>query len=141
MISRELDGLLEAVEREKLGRHLASCEECRAFSRACRSMESAHHSIEEMAPPSTLFPSILAAVSMSSRVERRSRWLGYAIPAAAAAAAVLGFWIGGLMHERIAPRSAGETDVLELGVFDEYPPGSFGDILAVSEERGADGER
>lgn len=67
-------------------------------------------------------------------------WLRFALPAAAAAVFVLGFWIGSLMHEQYRGEAvstvASGTEALDLEYLDEYPPGSFGYILTTSYEGG-----
>jgi hypothetical protein len=83
----------------------------------------------------------ICAAALESREARAARgWLRFALPAAAAAVFVLGFWVGSLMHERYGGGSASSLASgaagLELEYLDEYPPGSFGDILAASYEGG-----
>ena len=142
MISRELDGAFEAVERERLDLHLAACAGCRRFKELSLAGLSMHRSVKEVEAPPSLAPSILAAVEARRDAEWIHGWLRVAVPAAAAAAAGLGIWVGGLIHESSTPSSTGDhTDVLELRYLDEYPPGSFGDILMASNEGGGDGQR
>jgi len=139
MVSRELDGALDGAGREKLDAHLASCGGCRRFKELSLAGVSAHRSVRDVEPPPSLLPSILAAVEAAPRRRRMSGWLRIAVPAAAAAAAVVGVWMGGLMRETYLPAGAGsQTDVLELTYLDEYPPGSMGDILMVSDGGGGD---
>jgi len=142
MISRELDGAFEAVERERLDLHLAACAGCRRFKELSLAGLSMHRSVKEVEAPPSLAPSILAAVEARRDAGWIHGWLRVGVPAAAAAAAVLGIWVGGLIHESCTPLSTGNhTDVLELGYLDEYPPGSFGDILMASNEGGGNGQR
>jgi hypothetical protein len=64
------------------------------------------------------------------------------VPAAAAAAAVLGIWIGGLIRESYTPKSVeSRADVLELKYLDEFPPGSLSEVLMASNEGGGNGQR
>jgi predicted anti-sigma-YlaC factor YlaD len=142
MISRELDGAVEAVERERLERHLAACAGCRRFKELSLAGLSIHRSVKEANPPPSLVPSILAAVEARRDTEWIHGWLRVAVPAAAAAAAAFGIWVGGLIHESSTPNSTGDhADVLELSYLDEYPPGSLGDILMASNEGGGNGQR
>lgn len=142
MVSRELDGALDGAGREDLDTHLASCAGCRRFRDLSRAGLSVHSSVTEVDPPSSLLPSILAAVEAGPRRGWMHGWLRVAVSTAAAAAVVFGVWIGGLMHESYAPAGAGnQTDVLELTYLDEYPPGSLGDILMTSNGGGGDEQR
>ena len=98
--------------------------------------------MREVAPPPSVLPSILAAVEGRPRRRWAVGWPAFAVAGAAAAAAVIGFWVGGLVHETYNPMTAqSEADVLELTYLDEYPPGSFGDILTASYEGGGDEQR
>jgi predicted anti-sigma-YlaC factor YlaD len=142
MVSRELDGALDGAGTKDLESHLASCEGCRRFRDLSRAGLSMHRSAKEAAPPPSLLPSILAAVEVGPRWGWTGGWLRVAVPAAATAAAVIGVWIGGLMHESYVPATAGsQTDVLELTYLGEYPPGSLGDILMTSNGGGGDEQR
>jgi predicted anti-sigma-YlaC factor YlaD len=142
MVSRELDGALDGAGRADLESHLASCAGCRRFRDLSLAGLSMHRSENEADPPPSLLPSILAAVEVGPRWGWMRGWLRIAVPAAAAAAAVFGVWVGGLMHERYAPARAGNhADVLELTYLDEYPPGSMGDILMTSNGGGGDEQR
>jgi predicted anti-sigma-YlaC factor YlaD len=141
MISRQIDGALDRVERNDLELHLAACAECREFMELSRAVLSVHRSTRELSPPPSLLPSILAAVEIPERARWINGWFRVAVTAAAAATAVLGVWVGGLIRESYAPESApSHLDVLELGYLDEYPPGSFGDILMASNEGGGNGQ-
>jgi hypothetical protein len=142
MVSRELDGALDGAGKKGLDSHLASCAECSRFRDLSLAGLSMHRSVKATDPPLSLLPSILAAVEVGPRRGWMSGWLRIAVPAAAAAAAVLGVWIGGLMHEKYAPARAGDqTDVLELTYLDEYPPGSLGNVLLTSNGGGGDEQR
>ncbi|MCX5752222.1 MAG: zf-HC2 domain-containing protein [Candidatus Krumholzibacteria bacterium] len=142
MVSRQLDGALDGASRADLESHLSSCTGCRRFRDLSLAGLSMHRSVKEADPPRSLFPSILAAVEVGPRWRWNGGWLRAAVPAAAAAAAVLGVWVGGLIHESYAPATAGnQADVLELTYLDEYPPGSMGDILMTSNGGGGDEQR
>jgi len=139
MVSRELDGELEEAVREGLDAHLASCAGCRRFREISLAGLSIHRAARDADPPASLLPSILAAVEVESRRSPMPGWLRLAVPAAAAAAAVTGIWMGGLMHESYTPKSAASgADALELAYLDEFPPGSMGDILVDASEGGED---
>jgi predicted anti-sigma-YlaC factor YlaD len=143
MVSRMLDGELAGAEgKSLLEEHLGSCEECRRFAEISSAGLAIHRSVGTADPPPSLLPSILAAVEVEPRRGWVRGWLRMAVPAFAAAAAVFGFWIGGLMHESFMPaRTESQTDVLELSYLDAYPPGSMGAILMTATEGGGDEER
>ncbi len=140
LISRELDGEAGESERAGIARHVESCGPCAAFRESVRRAASIHRAMPRRAASPRLVASICAA-ALESREARAARgWLRFALPAAAAAVFVLGFWVGSLMHERYGGGSASSLASgaagLELEYLDEYPPGSFGDILAASYEGG-----
>jgi hypothetical protein len=84
----------------------------------------------------------MAAVDASPRKEWRGGWLRLTVSAGAAAAVVLGIWIGGLIRESYTVKSVeSRTDVLELKYLDELPPGSISEILMASNEGGGNGQR
>jgi predicted anti-sigma-YlaC factor YlaD len=143
MVSRMLDGELAGTESKNLlEEHLESCEECRRFAEISSAGLAIHRSAREADPPLSLLTSILAAVEVEPRRGWMRGWLRMAVPAAAAAAAVFGIWIGALMHESFVPaRAESQTDVLELSYLDAYPPGSMGAILMTSSEGGGDEQR
>lgn len=139
MISRELDGAAAAFEKAEVERHIASCNSCASFLRTSRAAFAVHRSFAEVAPPISLLPSILAAVEARPKAGFIPGRLRFAMSAAAIAAAVLGFWIGGMVHESYVPKStASAEDILGLDYLDEYPPGSFGNILMASNRGGED---
>ncbi|MDD4857931.1 MAG: zf-HC2 domain-containing protein [Candidatus Krumholzibacteria bacterium] len=141
MISRRLDGAIDSAALEELESHLASCEKCRRFEKLSLSGLSMHRTARELDPPPSLLPSILEAVEARRREGWVGEWLRFAVPAATAAAVVLGVWIGGLIRESYVSKvTQNQTDVLELKYLDEYPPGSFGYILMASSEGGGDGQ-
>jgi predicted anti-sigma-YlaC factor YlaD len=140
LISREIDGEAAGADRAGFDRHLGSCAYCASFRDSARRANAVHRAIPERAPSPRLVASILAATVERREIPRTRWWLRIAVPAAAAAVFVLGFWVGSLMHERYGGESAstlaGGAAGLELEYLDEYPPGSFGDILAASYEGG-----
>lgn len=139
MVSRELDGEIDAAGKSDLEGHLASCERCRSFRATSREAFSIHRAAVTAVPPPQLVGSILAAVESRPRMGWIGARLGFAMSAATVAVAALGFWIGAAVHESYVPKVAAiSTDVLELSYLDEYPPGSFGDILTASFEGGGD---
>lgn len=143
-ISREIDGESSVADREELARHIETCSDCRAFSALVRAATAAHRSIPEMSPDPRLVGAIVARASAGRGRVWTHGWLRLAMPAAAAAVFVLGFWIGSMMHEHYrgaattsvaeAGNGAGQLDLEYLG---EYPPGSFGAVLDASYEGGA----
>jgi anti-sigma factor RsiW len=141
IVSRDIDGAIDASERERLERHLGLCPQCLRFREAVLAGSSIHRGIAELSPPPTLIPAIMAAVAARREKGWFRGWLRVAVPAAAAAVVVLGIWIGGLLASHVSPRYAySRTDVLELGYLDEFPPGSVGEILMAS-SGGGDNER
>lgn len=142
VISRELDGRCEGVERERLDAHLASCADCREFRALSLAGLSIHRSVRDVEAPRSLEQSIMAAVEGRRDAGWIHGWLRFGVPAAAAAVAALGIWVGGLIHESSMPLGTEtQSDVLELGFLDDYPPGSVGDILVASNEGGGNGQR
>jgi hypothetical protein len=142
MISRRIDGAIENAECCELDRHLGSCARCRGFAELSMAGLTIHRSVTDVDPPRSLVPSIMAAVEARPGTEWRRGWLRFGVPAAAAAAAVLGIWIGGLIRESYTPKSVeSRADVLELKYLDEFPPGSLSDILRASNDGGGNGQR
>jgi len=137
MISRELDGEIDQSALAELEAHCAACAGCRRFRELSLAGLMIHRSMRDESAPPSLLPSILSAVEASSRTAWMRGWMRFAVPTAAAAAAVLGVWVGGLIHESCGPANAeNHADVLELDYLGEYPPGSFGDVLMASNEGG-----
>ena len=136
IVSRELDGPVDETERASLERHMESCPACRRFREVALAASSMHRRIVEVAPPADLASSIVARAARRRERAWLRGWLRFAIPAAAAAA-VIGVWLGGALTQHLAPSTgSSRTDVLELEYLDEYPPGSMGDLLAVSDGGG-----
>jgi hypothetical protein len=108
------------------------------FREAVRAAAAIHRGMTEISPSPGLVSSILTAVAERRR-ERAwyQGWLRVAVPAAVTAVAVFGFWLGGLLTERLTRSDVqSQTDVLELQYLNEYPPGSVGEILMASNEGG-----
>lgn len=143
VISREVDGESNVADREELARHIESCRDCRAFSALVRSATAAHRSIPEVSPDPRLLGAILARATEKRGFVWSHGWLRLAMPAAAVAVFVLGFWIGSVMHEHYrgattsVANAAGGTGQLDLEYLGECPPGSFGSVLDASYEGGA----
>jgi predicted anti-sigma-YlaC factor YlaD len=138
LISRELDGESTNTSREELKRHLESCDACREFRARVHSMMSIHRLMPETPCSPRLVASILAEAAGKRKASWMHGWLRFAVPAAAAAVFVLGFWIGSLMHDQYESAGvaavASATEGLELEYLDECPPGSFGYLLTASYE-------
>ena len=133
LASREADGALDAAGRERLDRHVASCEECMRFHAAAVGGVLMHRRAAEISPPPYLVSRIMAAATAEPKGARFRGWIKVAFPAAATATAILGMWIGGLLIDRLTPvDTQSPTDVLELQYLNEYPPGSVGEILMAS---------
>jgi len=142
MISRTVDGTIESDEDTDLNRHLEVCARCRRFADISLLGLTLHRSMRQFDPPPSMVNSIMAAVDASPRKEWRGGWLRLTVSAGAAAAVVLGIWIGGLIRESYTVKSVeSRTDVLELKYLDELPPGSLSEILMASNEGGGNGQR
>ena len=140
LISREMDGEAREAERAGIARHVESCASCAAFRDSALRAASIHRTMPQKALNPIIVASICATALEPREVRAGRGWLRFALPAAAAAVFVLGFWVGSLMHEQYGGESASTlasgSAGLELEYLDEYPPGSFGDILAASYEGG-----
>jgi anti-sigma factor RsiW len=142
LISREVDGALDGTGLRSVEQHCAGCAACRRFRDLLAAALSAHRSVREVEPPATLEWRILSAAEPPPRASWVRGWARLVVPAAAAASAAFGLWIGGLIRESYTPSIAGgNADVLELSYLDEYPPDSFGYLLTASNEGGRDVER
>jgi anti-sigma factor RsiW len=139
LISRMIDGECDDVERESVDVHLRECERCRAFFASMRDVNALHRGLGETSPPLTLTARVMAAVEQP---ERRSRFAGLmraAVPVAAAAVLILGFYAGSCLVALYGqPVSNGRLAALELEYLDEYPPGSVGDVVMTATEGGND---
>ena len=142
MISRRIDGAVASADCGELDLHLGSCARCRGFAEVSLAGLAIHRSVTDVDPPRSLVPSIMAALEARPGTGWGRGWLRFAVPAAAAAAAVLGIWIGGLIRESYTPKSVeSRADVLELKYLDEFPPGSLSEVLMASNEGGGNGQR
>ena len=142
-ISRELDGALDEERRSILADHLEICDDCRLFRAAVAELHSLHRTAEEMDPPAYLLPSIMDAVA-ERRVGavRARRWLGFALPAAAAVVLFLGILAGGSIMKMILPTNGTDArEVFGLEYLDEHPPGSVGELILAVAEGGEEDER
>ncbi len=139
MLSRELDGELDARGQDELQRHLGECPECRGYRLVLLETAACHRELPEAGPP----PAILAAVM--AEIEGRNRdaaawWYRIAVPAAAVLIMLLGLGAGVSLNEAmLAENGNGVEEVLGLEQLDDYPPGSFGEILVAATEGGDDG--
>ncbi|UCF05710.1 MAG: zf-HC2 domain-containing protein [bacterium] len=141
MISRRLDGELGDAELEKLERHLKVCDACRRCLESFGETVSIHKSLIEVSPPPSIVPSVMAAIEEPEPAWWVRGWLKVAVPAAALIV-LLGLQVGGFLTETFVPPQQGdEVAVIELEYLDEYPPGSFGDVLVMASEGGGDEER
>lgn len=141
LISREIDGIATPAESSAAARHVDSCASCASFRELARRSVAIHRALPSRVPSARLVASICAAAAGARVVPWPGRWLRFALPAAAAAVFILGFWVGNLMRERYGGEeastlAAGAAAGLELEYLDECPPGSFGNIFAASYEGG-----
>lgn len=96
LISRLLDGDLDAAERAALAEHLAVCPECQALYEAFSAVSGALREQQEE-PPERLHENVMAAVrrdAMGKRNRRARRRWGALLSAAAVAALAIGLRFG-----------------------------------------------
>lgn len=124
-LSAWLDDELDAATGAALTAHLGSCEACRREWRQLTALESALGHL--VAPvPQGLAEKVLAQVKPP---RRRQWWQSVAL----AACLVLGIALGGGMARTFyAPAASNETpsEVASLEVFQDFPQGSLGTIVA-----------
>jgi predicted anti-sigma-YlaC factor YlaD len=135
LLSREMDGELNAPEREALERHLSKCDGCRLFRAELGELFSLHRGMTDQEPPVHMLESILLSVRSAGRKSRFTSRIRIAVSAAAAVIILIGVGAGKYLSETfIGTARSDETEVLELEQFGEYPPGSIGDLLASAAE-------
>lgn len=96
LISRLLDGDLDAAEQAALAEHLAVCPECKALYEAFSAVSGALEEQQEE-PPERLHENVMAAVrrdAMGKRNRRARRRWGALLSAAAVAALAIGLRFG-----------------------------------------------
>jgi anti-sigma factor RsiW len=124
-LSAWLDDELDAAAGAALAAHLDRCEACRREWRELTALDAAL--VELAAPvPLGLADKVLAQV----RLPRRRQWWQ---SVALAACLVLGIALGGGMARTFyAPAGASHTeaDVANLDVFQDFPQGSLGTVVA-----------
>lgn len=102
LISRMLDGDLNADEQAALAKHLESCEDCRKVYEAFAAVSAAlGEELEE--PPESLRENVMAEIRREEiRRKNRRPWWRAALAAAAVLALVLGLrYVPGLSPERV----------------------------------------
>jgi anti-sigma factor RsiW len=141
MISRRLDGELGDAELERLERHLEVCDACRRCLESFGETVSVHERLIEMPPPPSIVPAVMAAIEEPEPAWWVRGWLKVAVPAAALII-LLGVQVGGFLTDTFSPSQQGEeVAVIGLDYLEEYPPGSFGDVLVMASEGDGDEER
>jgi anti-sigma factor RsiW len=139
LISRELDGEIGDTDLTELGRHIESCEECREFKAALARTFSVHRGLRDAAAPTSIVPAVLAAIEREESVPRVPWWRRIAVPAAAALVLITGALSGNYLVDAFVTTNGEATaETLELDYFEEYPPGSVGDMLIAAAEGGGD---
>ncbi|MFZ5449644.1 MAG: zf-HC2 domain-containing protein [Thermodesulfobacteriota bacterium] len=123
LMSAWLDGELDKAMEAALSAHLNECEACRQEWQKLRALESALGRLAAPAPPG-LTEKVLERVK-----PRRRQWVE---SLALAACLVLGIALGGTMAQSFYTpvSSPAETDVSSLEVFQDFPQGSLGTIVA-----------
>ena len=124
-LSAWLDDELDAATEAALATHVAGCEACRREWRQLTALESALGSLAAPVPPG-LADRVLAQVRPP---QRRQGWQSVAL----AACLVLGIALGGSVARTFygpAGASHTEAEVASLEVFQDYPQGSLGTIVA-----------
>ena len=124
-LSAWLDGELDEATEAALAEHVDMCEACQREWRQLTALESALGQLTAPVPLG-LAEKVLAQVQ---RPRRRQWWQSVAL----AACLVLGVSLGGGMARSFfAPAASGQTEVevASLDVFQDFPQGSLGTIVA-----------
>ena len=124
-LSAWLDDELDAVVSAAISAHLDKCEACRRQWRQLRALEGALGDLSAPVPPD-LAEKVLARL----KPPRRRQWLQ---SVALAACLVLGIALGGTMARSFYTPEAAKsqtTETASLDVFQDFPQGSLGTIVA-----------
>ena len=137
LISRELDGEISDSDRKALDVHIGACEECRDFKAALTRTFSVHRGLRDAAAPASIVPAVFAAIDGEEPIRKAPWWRRFVVPAAAAVVLVAGTLSGNYLADAyVTPNGTVTAETLELDHFEEYPPGSVGDILIAAAEGG-----
>ncbi len=122
-LSPYLDGELPTELSSQIAHHLAGCEVCRRELAALTRLEAALGRLRAPVPPAL-------AEAVLTRLARRRRpwWRSLAL----AASLVLGIVLGGTLTRDFYPLGADRSqagEVLALEAFQDFPRGSWGDLL------------
>ena len=121
LISRLLDGDLDAAEQAALAEHLAVCPECQALYEAFSAVSGALREQQEE-PPERLHENVMAAVrrdAMGKRNRRARRRWGALLSAAAVAALAIGLRFG--LHRSPAALNTTAVDFAAEEAAEELP--------------------
>ncbi|MFA5111356.1 MAG: zf-HC2 domain-containing protein [Desulfobaccales bacterium] len=133
-LSAWLDQELDEAAGAALADHLEGCEACRREVRRLQALDAALGQLAMPAPPG-LAEKVAARVR---RPQRRPAWQSMAL----AACLVLGIALGGTMARGFyTPAATGgsESEVASLEVFQDFPEGSLGTVLASHQSDDANG--
>jgi len=137
LISRELDSEISDSDRKALGRHLETCIECRDFKAALARTFSVHRGLRDVEAPPSIVPAVITAVACEEPVRSVPWWRRIAVPAAAALVLIAGALTGNyLVGAFVTTNGEATAETLELDYFEEYPPGSVGEVLIAAAEGG-----
>ena len=141
LISRELDSEISDSDRRALDSHVEACDGCRDFKASLARTFSIHRGLRDAAAPPSIVPVVIAAVEREEPVRRAPWWRRIAVPAAAAIVLFAGALSGNFLVDAFVASNGLETaETLELDYFEEYPPGSVGDILIAAAEGDGNGQ-
>ncbi len=122
-LSPYLDGELPTELARQIAHHLAGCEVCQRELAALTRLDAALGRLQAPVPPAL-------AEAVLTRLARRRRpwWRSLAL----AASLVLGIVLGGTLTRDFYPLGADRSqagEVLALEAFQDFPRGSWGDLL------------
>lgn len=124
-LSAWLDAELDEAAGALLSAHLDQCEACRRDWQKLTALETALGSLAAPVPPG-LAEQVMARVKPP---RRRQWWQSVALAACLVLGVALG---GGMAHSFYAPAGSNgtEAEVASLEVFQDFPQGSLGTIVA-----------
>jgi anti-sigma factor RsiW len=134
LLSAYLDGQLAGEVRRQVAAHLKTCSACQEELAWLARLDAALGALESPVPPG-LAERVLARLPHK---RRRSRWQSVAL----AASLVLGIILGGNLARDFYPYAPGGgngADEMALEAFQDFPRGSWGDLLVTYQPEEANG--